>query len=41
VRAKVDVWGQQDRGVVELMRRIKQRFDGAGMFKPGFFVGGV
>jgi glycolate oxidase FAD binding subunit len=41
VRAKVDVWGQQDRGVVELMRRVKQRFDGAGVFKPGYFVGGV
>jgi glycolate oxidase FAD binding subunit len=41
VRAKIDVWGQQDRGVVELMRRVKQRFDGAGVFKPGYFVGGV
>ena len=41
VRSKVDVWGQQDKGVVELMRRVKQRFDGAGVFKPGYFVGGV
>src|SRR5680860_433101 len=41
VRAKVDVWGEQDKGVVELMRRVKQRFDGAGVFKPGYFVGGV
>ncbi|MDQ3751552.1 MAG: hypothetical protein M3333_01500, partial [Actinomycetota bacterium] len=41
VRAKIDVWGQQDEGVVELMRRVKQRFDGAGVFKPGYFVGGV
>ncbi|MGI8520858.1 MAG: hypothetical protein ACR2MC_09695, partial [Actinomycetota bacterium] len=41
VRAKVDVWGQQDKGVVELMRRVKQRFDGGGLFKPGYFVGGM
>ena len=41
VRAKVDVWGQQDKGVVELMRRVKRRFDGGGLFKPGYFVGGV
>ncbi|CAN5561310.1 FAD-binding oxidoreductase [soil metagenome] len=41
VRAKVDVWGQQDKGVVELMRRVKQRFDGGGLFKPGYFVGGI
>jgi glycolate oxidase FAD binding subunit len=41
VRAKVDVWGRHDRGAVELMRRVKRSFDSAGVFKPGFFVGGV
>jgi glycolate oxidase FAD binding subunit len=41
VRAKVDVWGRHDRGAVELMRRVKLSFDSAGVFKPGFFVGGA
>ncbi len=39
VREKVDVWG--DEGAVPLMRRVKARFDGAGVCNPGIFVGGI
>jgi glycolate oxidase FAD binding subunit len=41
VRGKVDVWGTADDGAVELMRRIKARFDPAGICNPGIFVGGI
>jgi glycolate oxidase FAD binding subunit len=41
VRAKVDVWGSGDGGTIELMRRIKERFDPAGICNPGIFVGGI
>lgn len=39
VREELDVWG--DDGVVPLMRRVKARFDGAGVCNPGSFVGGI
>ena len=41
VRSKVDVWGTADDGAVELMRRIKARFDPSGICNPGIFVGGI
>ena len=40
VRAKVDPWGDRT-GPVELMRRVKARFDPAGVCHPGVFVGGI
>jgi glycolate oxidase FAD binding subunit len=40
VRAAVDVWGPQT-GPVELMRRVKERFDPSGACNPGVFVGGL
>ena len=39
VREKVEVWG--DAGAVPLMRRLKARFDGAGVCNPGIFLGGI
>ena len=39
VRDKVEVWG--DDTAVPLMRRVKARFDGAGVCNPGIFVGGI
>lgn len=41
VRRKIDVWGEQDAGVLALARRIKQRFDPAGILSPGTFLGGI
>ena len=38
VRASLDVW---DAGPLELARRVKQRFDPAGVFAPGTFAGGL
>jgi len=40
VRDRVDVWGP-DPQAVALMRRLKERFDPAGVCNPGRFVGGV
>ena len=40
VREKVDVWGDDD-GAIRLMRRVKERFDPAGVCNPGIFVGGI
>lgn len=40
VRAKVDPWSEET-GPVELMRRVKARFDPAGVCSPGVFVGGI
>jgi glycolate dehydrogenase FAD-binding subunit len=39
VREKVEVWG--DGNALPLMRRVKARFDGAGVCNPGIFVGGI
>jgi glycolate oxidase FAD binding subunit len=40
VRHKVDPWGGET-GPVDLMRRVKERFDPAGVCAPGLFVGGI
>lgn len=40
VRAALDPWGGQT-GSVELMRKVKERFDPAGICAPGLFVGGI
>jgi glycolate oxidase FAD binding subunit len=40
VRATVDPWGPRT-GPVSLMRRVKKRFDPAGVCRPGVFVDGI
>jgi glycolate oxidase FAD binding subunit len=40
VRAALDPWGGET-GPVELMRKVKERFDPAGVCAPGLFVGGI
>ena len=40
VRDRVDVWGP-DPTAVALMRRLKERFDPAGVCNPGRFLGGI
>ena len=40
VRAALDPWGGET-GPVELMRKVKGRFDPAGTCAPGLFVGGI
>jgi glycolate oxidase FAD binding subunit len=39
LRASLDVWGGGQG--TEIARRVKQRFDPAGCFAPGTFVGGI
>jgi glycolate oxidase FAD binding subunit len=42
LREQLDTWGAGDDGPeLQLMRRIKQRFDPAGTCNPGVFVGGI
>jgi FAD/FMN-containing dehydrogenase len=41
VRAGLDPWGEVGAGELELMRRVKARFDPAGACNPGIFVGGI
>ena len=41
LRAAVDPWGEPDPGALELMRRVKARFDPRGTCNPGLFVGGI
>jgi glycolate oxidase FAD binding subunit len=41
VREKIDVWGGNQDSSVELMRRIKARFDPKGLCNPGVFVAGI
>jgi glycolate oxidase FAD binding subunit len=41
VRAAIDPWPAPDPGAQELMRRVKERFDPAGVCNPGVFVGGI
>jgi glycolate oxidase FAD binding subunit len=36
-----DPWGVPEGGAIDLMRRVKQRFDPAGACSPGVFVGGI
>jgi glycolate oxidase FAD binding subunit len=40
VRDRIDVWGPDPSGLA-LMRRLKERFDPAGVCNPGRFVGGI
>jgi glycolate oxidase FAD binding subunit len=40
VRAALDPWGDET-GPVDLMRKVKERFDPAGVCAPGLFVGGI
>ncbi len=40
VGAKVDPWGEEP-SAVELMRRVKARFDPAGVCQPGIYAGGI
>jgi glycolate oxidase FAD binding subunit len=40
-RASLDPWGARPGPALELMRRIKMRFDPAGACNPGVFVGGI
>jgi glycolate oxidase FAD binding subunit len=42
LRERIDVWGVAPAGgAVDLMRRVKERFDPAGACNPGVFVGGI
>ncbi len=41
LRGQIDPWGSPSGGELELMRRIKARFDPAGTCNPGLFVGGI
>jgi glycolate oxidase FAD binding subunit len=41
VRAAVDPWGPLGEPFVALMRRLKERFDPAGVCAPGTFAGGI
>jgi glycolate oxidase FAD binding subunit len=41
VRDSLDPWGAREGTELELMRRIKMRFDPAGACNPGVFVGGI
>jgi glycolate dehydrogenase FAD-binding subunit len=41
LRAGLDPWGVTEGPALELMRRVKARFDPAGTCNPGVFVGGI
>jgi glycolate oxidase FAD binding subunit len=41
VRAKLDAWGMPESLAVELMRRVKPRFDPGGICNPGVYIGGI
>jgi glycolate oxidase FAD binding subunit len=41
VRSTIDAWDVREGPAIELMRRIKARFDPAGACNPGLFVGGI
>ena len=40
VKRNIDVWGDSPQGI-EIMRRIKEKFDPSGILNPGRFVGGI
>jgi glycolate dehydrogenase FAD-binding subunit len=41
VRAHLDPWGTVEPAALELMRRVKNRFDPSGSCNPGVFVGSI
>ena len=41
LRADFDPWGPADPGSLAVMRRLKERFDTARIFRPGAYVGGI
>jgi glycolate oxidase FAD binding subunit len=41
LRRELDPWGPVDDGALVVMRRLKERFDTARIFRPGAFVGGI
>jgi glycolate oxidase FAD binding subunit len=41
LRTQPDPWGSREGPLLELMRRVKQRFDPARACNPGVFVGGI
>jgi glycolate oxidase FAD binding subunit len=41
VRAECAAWPDPDPGALAVMRRVKERFDPARIFRPGAFVGGI
>jgi glycolate oxidase FAD binding subunit len=41
MRSAFDPWGPVDAGALTVMRRVKERFDPARVFRPGAFVGGI
>jgi glycolate oxidase FAD binding subunit len=41
LRRELDPWGPVDDGALAVMRRLKERFDTARIFRPGAFVGGI
>jgi glycolate oxidase FAD binding subunit len=41
LRSAVEPWGPVDPGALVLMRRVKERFDPARIFRPGAFLGGI
>ena len=41
VRSKLDVWGVSGGSALELMRRLKPRFDPDGVCNPGVYIGGI
>ena len=38
---RADPWGVDDDALLALSRRVKERFDPAGVCAPGIFVGGI
>ena len=40
LKKQIDVWGGQPEAI-EIMRRLKRKFDPAGILNPGRFVGGI
>ena len=41
LRGDFDPWGPIDAGALQVMRRIKERFDTHRIFRPGAYLGGI
>jgi hypothetical protein len=41
VRQSVDPWDAERAEPLSLLRRVKERFDPAGVCNPGLYVGGI